>query len=181
MRSDLTTWADNKNAMNIWQYLDENLMDLDFHSAQDPEPENGPTEKWAAQNKEQILADLVEILDRSGKTGNKTKLLIDFINRERKATTAIGQGIAIPHIRTMQAKELIIGIARSRVGLQFDSLDKDPVHFFFVMAAPPYDDSLYLKVFKALSENLQYDQFREDLMEAREPYDFIRIFRQYEG
>lgn len=167
--------------MNIWHYMDENLIDLDFKPELEPPPEDGPTDKWKTRNKELILADLVDILDRSGRTGNKSKLLIDFVNRERKATTAIGEGIAVPHIRTMQAKELIVGVARSPEGFEFGSPDDIPVRLFFIMAAPPYDDSLYLKVFKALSENLQYEQFREELLNAESPYDVIRIFRNYEG
>lgn len=167
--------------MNIWQVLDEEMIVLDFHSEQTPLPEKGPVDKVVQQNKEQILSNLVDILDRVGKTGNKSKLLIDFINRERKATTAIGDGIAVPHIRTMQAKELIMVVARSEEGYDFDAPDDSPVHLFFVMAAPPYDDSLYLKVFKALSENLQYEQFRQELMEAEKPYDIIRSFRNYES
>jgi PTS system fructose-specific IIC component len=107
-------------------------------------------------------------------------LLNDFIHRERKATTGIGNGIAIPHIRSMQAKEFIMGFARSREGFDFDSLDGEPTHVFFIMAAPPYDDNLYLKVFKALAENLQYESFRQELMSAEEPYDIIRAFRNVE-
>lgn len=157
------------------------MIVLDFQSEQEPLPEEGPGDKVAQQNKEQILSDLVDILDSVGKTGNKSKLLIDFINRERKATTALGDGIAVPHIRTMQAKELIMVVARSKEGYDFDAPDGKKVHLFFMMAAPPYDDSLYLKVFKALSENLRYDQFRMELMEAEEPYDIIRAFRKYES
>jgi len=53
-------------------------------------------------------------------------------------------------------------------------------HMFFIMAAPPYDDSLYLKVFKSLSENLQYESFREELMNAQIPFDIIRAFKNVE-
>jgi PTS system fructose-specific IIC component len=166
--------------MNISRYLSEDLIELNFKADLEPPPENSGSQKWRERNKERILAGLVDILQYSGKTGNNCKLLTDFINRERKASTAIGHGIAVPHIRSMQAKELIIGVARSPGGLDFDSLDGEPTHLFFVMAAPPYDDSLYLKVFKALSQNLQYEAFRRELMEARETYDIIRAFKSVE-
>ena len=124
-----------------------------------------------------MLGRLVDLLGTSGRTGNNSKLLTDFVNREKKATTAIGHGIAIPHIRSMQAKEFIVGFARSQDGIDFDSLDGQLIHMFFVMAAPPYDDNLYLRVFKSLAENLQYELFRQELMSAQEPYDIIRAFR----
>lgn len=166
--------------MNISKYMTEELIDLDFEVELEEPPEDNNSEKWRQRNKERILTRLVEILDKSGKTVNNSKLLTDFVNRERKATTGIGEGIAIPHIRSMQARELIIGFARSFEGFDFESLDGEPVHMFFFMAAPPYDDSLYLKVFKALSENLQYEAFREELMSAGQPYDIIRAFKKME-
>lgn len=156
------------------------MIDLDFQVDLEEPPEEGATDRFRQRNKELILAKLVKLIGNSGRTGNDTKLLNDFINRERKATTGIGHGIAIPHIRSMQAKEFIIGFARSPEGLDFDSLDGQPTYMFFVMAAPPYDDNLYLRVFKSLAENLQYESFREELMQAEQPYDIIRAFRNIE-
>ena len=74
----------------------------------------------------------------------------------------------------------MIGFARSREGYDFDSPDDQPVHLFFVMAAPPYEDNLYLKVFKTLSEMLSYDSFREELMNVQSPGEVIRAIRAME-
>ena len=156
------------------------MIDLDFRVDQEEPPEDSNSSKWRQRNKERVLEKLVKLLESTGRTGNGSKLLTDFVNREKKATTGIGSGIAVPHIRSMQAKEFIIGFARSADGFDFESLDGEPTHMFFVMAAPPYDDDLYLKVFKALSENLQYEDFRNELMSAEEPYDIIRAFRNVE-
>jgi mannitol/fructose-specific phosphotransferase system IIA component (Ntr-type) len=166
--------------MNISRFLKEEMVILDFQCEQEPPPEENISNKWRQRNKERILAGLVEILETSGRTGNNCKLLNDFIFREKKATTAIGHGIAVPHIRTMQAKEFMMGFARSKEGLYFDAPDNEPVHLFFIMASPPYDDSFYLKIFKGLAENFQYEQFRRELMEAQEPYDIIRAFKNME-
>jgi PTS system fructose-specific IIC component len=166
--------------MNISRFLKEELIDLDFVVEQEPPPEESNSDKWKVRNKERILSKLVDILELSGKTVNRNKLMIDFVNRERKATTGIGDGIAVPHVRSMQAKEFIIGFARANGGYEFDSLDGKPVQLFFVMAAPPYDDNLYLKVFKALSESLQYESFREELLNVEEPYEVIRAFKNAE-
>lgn len=166
--------------MNISRYFKEESIILDFSPELEPPPDDLNSSRWKERNKEQVLSDLVDILENSGRTGNKCKLLTDFINRERKASTAIGHGIAIPHVRTMQAKEFIIGFARSAEGIDFGAPDSQPVHLFFIMAAPPYDDNLYLKVFKALAESLQYETFRKELMEAQAPYDIIRAFKKME-
>ena len=166
--------------MNISRFLKENLIELSFIPEQEPAPDESNSDKWKMRNKDRILSSLVDILEVSGKTVNRCKLITDFVNRERKASTAIGLGIAIPHVRSMQAREFIIGFARSKDGYDFNSLDGEPTHLFFVMAAPPYEDNLYLKVFKALSEALQYETFREELMQAERPYDIIRAFKNVE-
>jgi PTS system fructose-specific IIC component len=167
--------------MNISRYLKPELIKLEMETEieYDPDSQLHP-DKLLWMRKEAILSELVDLLDKSGKVGNKKKFLIDFLNREKKASTGIGYGIALPHIRTMQAKQFIMGFARSREGYDFDSLDKGLVHLFFVMAAPPYDDSLYLKVFKGLAEILSFDSLREELLNASSEYEIIRAIKRME-
>jgi len=167
--------------MDISPHLKPELIKLEMETkiSIDPDSLLHPN-KILWMRKEAILKELVDLLEISGKVGNKRKLLLDLVNREKKATTGIGHGIALPHVRTMQAKEFIIGLARSREGYDYDSLDKEPVHLFFVMAAPPYDDALYLKVFKALAEILRFDYFREELLNASSEYEIIRAVKRME-
>lgn len=171
--------------MQISRYLESGLVRLEMKTSFAPELEEDNTEeeltpKRRFERKEKLLSECVELLDSSGKVCNPSKLLTDLVNRERKATTAIGRGIAIPHVRTMQARELVIGICRSTEGFDFEALDGEPVHIFVPMAAPPYDDSLYLRVFKALAELFHYDGFVSEIMAAEAPYDVIRVFQNYE-
>jgi mannitol/fructose-specific phosphotransferase system IIA component (Ntr-type) len=167
--------------MDISRFLKPELIKLEMETRieSDPESELHP-DKLLWNRKRAILCELVELLEQSGKVGNSKKLLVDFLNREKKATTGIGHGIAVPHIRSMQAKEFIMGLARSREGYDFDSLDNGSVHLFFVMAAPPYDDNLYLKVFKALAEILKFDYFRDELLNASSKYEIIRAVKRME-
>ncbi|MCK4404224.1 MAG: PTS sugar transporter subunit IIA [candidate division Zixibacteria bacterium] len=167
--------------MDISRYLKPELIKLEMetHIEHDSNSQLHP-DKLLWMRKEAILSELVDLLDRSGRVGNKRKFLVDFLNREKKASTGIGHGIAVPHIRTMQAKQLIMGFARSSQGYDFDSLDNGSVHLFFVMAAPPYDDALYLKIFKALAEILQFDYFREELLNASSEYEIIRAIKRME-
>jgi PTS system fructose-specific IIC component len=172
--------------MNIARLLSTDLIKLRMETPSLPggdDPENDdsePTLKQQREHKRAILDELVTLLERSERVGNRNKLLNDFENREKKASTAIGHGIAIPHVRTLQAKELIIGVALSAEGYDFDAPDDEPVRLFFVMAAPPYDDNLYLRLFKALAEDLQFDYFRERLFAAEEEYDIVRAFHDME-
>ena len=167
--------------MDISRFLKPELVKLEMETEIDSDPDSQVhPDKLLWRRKEAILCELVELLERSGKVGNPKKLLVDFLNREKKASTGIGHGIAVPHIRSMQAKELIMGFARSVEGYDFDSMDNGSVHLFFVMAAPPYDDALYLKVFKALAQMLRFDYFREELLEASSEYEIIRAIKKME-
>jgi mannitol/fructose-specific phosphotransferase system IIA component (Ntr-type) len=166
--------------MNISRFLTEDLIRLEMTTDIEPLEESNNEDRWRQEGKERILDELVGLLESGYRTGNRTKLLLDFINREKKATTAIGDGIAVPHIRSKQAKEFMIAFARSTGGYDFDSPDGRPVHMFIIMAAPPYDDALYLKVFKALAGMLRYESFRKELMEANHPGELLRAIRAME-
>jgi mannitol/fructose-specific phosphotransferase system IIA component (Ntr-type) len=160
--------------LNIARFMSEDMIKLEMETIVPEYVEGSSVEKWRQKSKEMIIGELVNILECSGRIGNRSKLLTDFINRERKATTAIGYGIAIPHIRSMQAKTFMIGFARSSHGYDFGALDEEPTKLFFMMAAPPYDDIQYLRVFKALAEILRYETFRQELSEVTTPYEIIR-------
>jgi PTS system fructose-specific IIC component len=146
----------------------------------EPLLEGESVEKWRLEGKRLIINELVDLLENGSRVGNRTKLQNDFFNREKKASTGIGEGVALPHIRSLQAKDFMIAFARSSVGYDFDSLDRLPTHLFFVMAAPPYDDSLYLRAFKSLAEMLQYESFRQELMNAGSAGEIIRAMRAME-
>jgi len=167
--------------VEISKYLKPDLIKLDLETQVELDPETGEVSpRQLREAKERLIREMVTVMETSGRVGNPSKLITDLCNREKKASTAIGHGIAVPHVRTYQAKELIIAIGRSRDGIEFGAPDGEPVHLFFAMAAPPYDDALYLKVFKALAENLRFDYFRERLMEIEQPYDIILAFKDME-
>jgi mannitol/fructose-specific phosphotransferase system IIA component (Ntr-type) len=169
--------------VQISRLLKPDLIRLEMMTSFDDleEDDGGPlTTKRKLEHKRLLLAECAEVLDISGRVSNKNKLLTDMFNREKKATTAIGRGIVIPHIRTMQAKELIIGVLRSTPGYDFESLDGILSHIFIPMAAPPYEDTLYLRVFKSLAQIFSADGFYDRIMSAQQPYDIIRVFEDLE-
>ena len=163
--------------MNISRYLDVDLIKLEMESEVDPPEEGEYSQRQILEVKETILSELVDLMEKSGKVSNKNKLFIDLMNREKKASTGIGEGIAIPHVRTMQAREFIVVIGRNLEGYEFDSMDGEPVRLFFCMAAPPYDDNLYLKVFKELAERFEYPGFIDNLLSAGDGHEIIRAFK----
>jgi len=168
--------------MNLTRYLCADLIVLDMASPLPvPDDPNLNLEKFRQQQKETVLEELVNLLEQSGNVINKRKLLTDLINRERRASTGLSRGIAVPHVRTSYIRELTIAIARSREGLDFDSADGQPTHFFFVVVAPPQgDEDLYLKIYKHLAEATAFENALTDLMEVESAGEMIRLLRQWE-
>lgn len=166
--------------MRISRYIKEEAIKLEMTTVIEPLEEGASLEKWRLAGKEKIIEELVTLLENGHRIGNRGKLVADFVNREKKATTGIGNGIAIPHIRSIQAKNLTMAFARSTAGYDFDAVDEQPVQLFFAMAAPPYDDSLYLKVFKSLAEMLRYEEFRQQLLTCTLPGEVLRAIRNME-
>jgi mannitol/fructose-specific phosphotransferase system IIA component (Ntr-type) len=166
--------------MNISRYVQYELIKLEMDSEIESPEEDEYSKKQVMEIKEAILTELVDLMEQSEKVSNKHKLFVDLLNREKKASTAIGRGIAIPHVRSMQAQDFILVIGRKLEGYEFDSLDGEPVKLFFCMAAPPYDDNLYLKVFKELAERFDHPGFIENLLEAQDGHEIIRAFKEFE-
>ncbi len=167
--------------MQISRYLRPELIKLELETRIEPDPETGEyTKRALREGKKQVLEEFVTLMDEYARVGNPSKMVNDLYHREKRASTAIGNGIAVPHVRTYQAKEFIISFGRSSEGIEFGAPDNEPVQLFFCMAAPQYDDKIYLRAFKALAENLQFDYFRERLLEAEAPYDIILAFKEME-
>lgn len=181
--------------MRLNRYLKEEMIDLHFDplsrevgawdSAEDdddeePGPDGEPTRRQLWDQKVRILEGLVDLLEKSGKVTNPRKCLTDLRNREAKASTALGQGIALPHVRTPQAKGFCMAIAVAPdPGLWFDAIDEEPVRLFIPMIAPAYDDKYYLKVERALAAAFaDGDAFRDALLAAQSPGEVIHLLGQ---
>lgn len=162
--------------MRLARYLkpEQIKLELAARPAEEVSKEAHPDRrKWAI--KDAVLDEIVTLLEASGKVTNRSKLLTDLQNRERKATTAVGGGNAIPHVRTMQIRELSLAFARSSAGIDFDAPDGKPVHLFFAIVCPPYDDALYAKVLGRVAEILSQLELRQQLLNAANEHEVIRV------
>ena len=166
--------------MRLTRYLKPPQIQLELATRTPDEiPENWSREQFIWSVKGKVLRELAALFERSGKIVNRRKFETDLENRERKATTAIGGGIAIPHVRTMQARGFTMCFARSTPGVEFGSLDGTPVHFFFGVVAPPYEDKLYLEVYKRIATVFGAAEVRRGLSEASDEHEIIRILARF--
>ena len=127
------------------------------------------------KTKEAVVRELAGLLNQSERISNVSKLTTDLLNREKKATTGIGGGLAIPHVRTIQAREFLIAVGLSPEGLPFASLDDQPVRVFIAMVAPPYEDRTYLQVYPRIGQLFREDWMIESLLDCDSPGEVIRL------
>jgi len=151
---------------------DEKLKILDFLSPEAVSPE------LAATTKKEVLEELVSLLAKDGKIKDPKATVDVLLEREKLGSTGIGQGIAIPHAKTDQAAEVLAAFGLSRRGVQFDALDGEAVHIFFLLVAPPAAASLHLKALARISRLLKDKFFRQSLRETKAAAEILKLIKE---
>jgi mannitol/fructose-specific phosphotransferase system IIA component (Ntr-type) len=128
-----------------------------------------------ATTKEGVLRELVKLLKLSAAA--QKSLLATLVSREDLGSTGVGNGIAIPHCRSLVAGELVVAIGRSRTGVNFQSMDGKRAYLFFLIVAPPLGDpSRYLialgKVAQVASQ-ISKDKRIKDLKQRKQFMDLV--------
>jgi len=124
-------------------------------------------------SKREILANLVATLALTHGQIDREALLETLLEREQTSTTAIADGIAIPHGRHAIGDEVVSVFGRSLAGLDFDSIDGEPTHIFFMLVSPENQPTLHLRWLAHLAVLLRDEDFRRTLLEARSPDQVI--------
>lgn len=128
-----------------------------------------------------LIKELVERLSESEEVKDVQLLLKDVLTREELDTTAIGDGIAIPHARTDAVSSFIIGMAVSKTPIDFCSKDGCGVNMVFLMGTPKVSGlNRYLRMLANLTRLLQHRSVRESLLAANSSEEIIEIFKKAE-
>lgn len=115
-----------------------------------------------AANKDAVLDELVALLGLDERTGQQLVRLLK--RREALGSTGVGRGIAIPHCRALGVADLRLSFGVHRAGLDYESVDNQPVHVFFVIVAPPNEVSnQYLPVLGRIAQFAQNPEIPERL------------------
>ena len=131
--------------------------------------------KLKARTKEGVLEELTSLLERTGKLTDKEEFLKVIKEREELGSTGIGDNVAIPHARSSGVKSLIGAIGISEKGIDFDALDKEPAHLFFMLGAPKNAAGDYLKALATVSRFLRHRKYHQFLLEAKTLEDVLEI------
>jgi len=132
----------------------------------------------AADSKAGVIRELARHLaERHGRlqVEDLTRVLID---REELASTAIGEGVAVPHGKMRSVDGIVACLGRSRRGVDFGSMDGQPTHLFFVMVAPESSTGAHLKALARISRVFKDGLFRRRLLEAADGESMYEIIAQ---
>jgi len=130
--------------------------------------------------KEDVIKEMVDILIEAGdvEKRNRNKLIDALMSREALGSTAIGQGIAIPHAKCDCVNKLIAAFGLSKKGVDFDSLDGELAYIFFLLVAPQDSAGPHLKALARISRLLKDKYFRDTLRACIDEKSVIKIITQ---
>ena len=132
----------------------------------------------APADKSQTLDAAVSLMTRSGKINDEEAYRKQVYAREEESTTGIGEGIAIPHGKCDAVEKPGLVAMVIPGGVDFDSLDGEPVTLLFLIAAPNTEDNVHLDVLSKLSMMLMDEDFTKSLRAAKTPEEFLAIIDQ---
>jgi nitrogen PTS system EIIA component len=121
----------------------------------------------AADAKDSLLAEMARALAKSVPSLQADRLLEVLLEREALQSTGIGEGVAIPHGKMPGLDHLVASFARSRKGLDFESIDGQPTQLFFLLVVPEHSGGAHLKALARISRFFRDSGFRQKLVQAR--------------
>jgi len=132
----------------------------------------------ASTEKDEALAEMAGALAAAEPSLDRDKLLAVLRDRESLQSTGIGEGVAIPHGKIPGLSRLVASFARSRRGVDFDSIDGQPTHLFFVLVVPEHSGGQHLKALARISRFFRDAAFRSRLQEAESLEDVCRAIEE---
>ena len=131
-----------------------------------------------ASDKIQALEELLENLVKLKKISNEKPILTRIIDRERLETTAIGDGVALPHARVETGDDIVVAVGRSHEGIDFDAVDGKPVQIIILIIWNPALPGLFNHLFAGLAQSLRRPDFRDRLCQAANKTELFNILSE---
>ncbi len=137
--------------------------------------------KMKSTDKREAIEELVDLLCGAYKLKNREAILEAIIRREEKQSTGIGMGLAVPHAKTPAVKELYVASGLSVEGIDFDSIDGNPAHIFFILVSPRDISGPHIKALAGISRLVKHEEFRTGLLECKETKEYLALVKEAES
>ena len=128
--------------------------------------------------KREALAEISTALAKVEPQIDGDRLLEVLLEREALQSTGIGEGVAIPHGKVAGLERLVASFARSVKGVDFQSIDSQPTHLFFLLVVPEHSGGQHLKALARISRFFRDPDFREKLLQADDLDDIFRAIEE---
>jgi PTS system nitrogen regulatory IIA component len=132
-------------------------------------------------NKPAVLRELASCLAAQHREIRVEEMSAVLMERERLGSTAIGDGIAIPHGKIKGVGKILGVFGRHSKGVDFESLDGNSTHLFFMLVAPEDSTSLHLKALARVSRLLKDGVFRDRLLKSQDAAEIFRLIKEEDG
>lgn len=141
--------------------LNKNLIKLNLNSS----------------TRDEAIVELAKLIEGEGRLINYDEYVEEVFNRESKSTTGIGLGVAIPHGKSPAVKTPTIAFGRYKDGIEWDSLDEQPVKIIFLLAVPSDGDACneHLRILAAISRKLLHDDFTNALHSIEDEQELVNL------
>ncbi len=125
--------------------------------------------EFQASDRDGAIVELVSSLDKAGRLGNGKcqEIAREVIKREKEASTGLGKGVAVPHVKHKAVKDVIAAIGQSSTGINFFALDKQPVYSVILLISPADEPDKHLQAMESIFKHLQQERFRKFLRQCR--------------
>ncbi len=133
-----------------------------------------------AKDRDGAIAELVSQLDKAGRLGkgHRQEIIQAMINREREASTGMGKGVAVPHVKHKAVKNVVAAVGQTSTGMDFSSLDKKLVYSVILLVSPADNPDRHLQAMENIFKHLQQDRFLKFLRQSQTAEQIEDLLRE---
>lgn len=130
-----------------------------------------------SSTRDEAIVELAKLIEAEGRLINYDEYVAEVFDRESKSTTGIGFGIAIPHGKSQAVQTPTIAFGRYKEGIEWESLDGEPVKIIFLLAVPSDGDSCneHLRILASISRKLLYEDFINALNSIEDQDELVNL------
>jgi mannitol/fructose-specific phosphotransferase system IIA component (Ntr-type) len=133
-----------------------------------------------AKDRNGAIGELVSALHKAGRLGkgNCEEIIKAAIRREAEGSTGMGKGVAVPHVKHKVVKDVVATVGQSSVGIDFSSLDRQPVYSVILIISPVDNPDKHLQVMESVFKHLQEEKFRRFLRRSKTAEEIEELLRE---
>jgi mannitol/fructose-specific phosphotransferase system IIA component (Ntr-type) len=133
-----------------------------------------------AADRDGVITELVSALVKAGRLEDKKRreIIKAVINREQEASTGMGKGVAVPHVKHEAAKDVVAAIGLSSGGIDFTSLDSQLVYSVILLISPVDNPDRHLQAMESIFKHLQHERFRSFLRQSQTAEQIADLLRE---